>query len=479
MTIRIKAATHLRPYQAELTRQACEITYCSDECVFRCVPNDAQVVVQSTATHSVALVSVDKLWLNISNETHPADHPLYVGEQQITAAERAQILRTIQHAQLAHIVTLRDVCDCGMIMDVLDGLPLASVHQRPAWHRNAFRSAHDDALATMTWPAYLGVMADLAEGVQALHERGIVHGDLFAFNAIVQDAQHGIWIDLNDVLPATLQGKAIDVWAFVTYTLLTSLLRLTHWQPDVIAGALAIVAREPLDGMLSRLASHLRSHQHSADQVPLDNQALAQLGTMYQQHDPQQRADELGTVARLLTTKGLLHFHRSYEWNAAVALERERYLAAEQTRHMLVEHELHRAMTARYEPQVVDLKNWIDELERGKAWLDEQRATLQAALEQQRTDLEQQQVTIEQQQAWIAELEQGKAWLDEQRHTWQAEAERRAATIDEQRQWIAELEQAKAWHEQQAAHWQAQATHWQAQFERVPKIVRKFTDTAR
>jgi ubiquinone biosynthesis O-methyltransferase len=113
-------------------------------------------------------------------------------------------------------------------------------------------------------------------------------------------------------------------------------------------------------------------------------------------------------------------------------------------------------MANQQQDAVIHLQKHVAELEQAKTWLDEQRATLQRS--------------IEQQQAWIAELEQGKAWLDEQRANWQSEAERLGATVAEQQQWIVELEQAKTWHEQQASHWKQQA-------EKVPRIIRKITDS--
>lgn len=47
---------------------------------------------------------------------------------------------------------------------------------------------------------------------------------------------------------------------------------------------------------------------------------------------------------------------------------------------------------------------------------------------------------IQEQKAWIAELEKGKAWLEEQWKAWQRVAE--------------ELERSKAWLEEQGRSWQ-------------------------
>jgi glycosyltransferase involved in cell wall biosynthesis len=79
---------------------------------------------------------------------------------------------------------------------------------------------------------------------------------------------------------------------------------------------------------------------------------------------------------------------------------------------------------------LAELRRRIVELERGKQWLDAERANWQQ--------------TVHEQQAWIAELEQGKQWLDEQRANWQQTAERMGKDIQELKEWIGQLEKSKA-----------------------------------
>lgn len=56
-------------------------------------------------------------------------------------------------------------------------------------------------------------------------------------------------------------------------------------------------------------------------------------------------------------------------------------------------------------------------------------------------------------QKWVTELERGKAWLEGQRANWERTAEEREKTIQEQQAWMGELEQGKAWLEEQYASW--------------------------
>jgi glycosyltransferase involved in cell wall biosynthesis len=74
----------------------------------------------------------------------------------------------------------------------------------------------------------------------------------------------------------------------------------------------------------------------------------------------------------------------------------------------------------------------------------------------ERVTQEQEQV-VQEQRAWIAELERGKAWLEEQRVNWQRTAETCEMVIQEHKAWITELEQSKAWLEERWAVWQQQA----------------------
>ena len=60
----------------------------------------------------------------------------------------------------------------------------------------------------------------------------------------------------------------------------------------------------------------------------------------------------------------------------------------------------------------------------------------------------------------MRELERGKAWLEEQRTTWQHIAEEREHVVQEYQAWVRELARGKAWLEKERTTWQAQAEHW-------------------
>jgi hypothetical protein len=86
---------------------------------------------------------------------------------------------------------------------------------------------------------------------------------------------------------------------------------------------------------------------------------------------------------------------------------------------------------------------WIASLEGSKVWLEEQQQNWRRAVEEWEQMMREQQARIAEQQAWIAELEKAKNWLEEQRANWQGIAEERERLIGEQRAWIGELETSK------------------------------------
>jgi glycosyltransferase involved in cell wall biosynthesis len=99
-------------------------------------------------------------------------------------------------------------------------------------------------------------------------------------------------------------------------------------------------------------------------------------------------------------------------------------------------------------------QRWIAELEKGKAWLEEEWQKWQHVATER-------QAAIEQQQVWITELEKGKAWLEEEWQKWQHVATERQAAIEQQQVWITELEKGKAWLEEERQKWQHVATEQQ------------------
>ncbi|MDD5543494.1 MAG: glycosyltransferase [Acidobacteriia bacterium] len=68
-------------------------------------------------------------------------------------------------------------------------------------------------------------------------------------------------------------------------------------------------------------------------------------------------------------------------------------------------------------------RRWINELEKGKAWLDEELKRLQRGAADQEHLIKEQEHLINEKDVWIQEIEKGKEWLDDQRLSWKKMAE--------------------------------------------------------
>lgn len=109
---------------------------------------------------------------------------------------------------------------------------------------------------------------------------------------------------------------------------------------------------------------------------------------------------------------------------------------------------------------VTRLKRWASGLE--KQWLNSEEAILRKHIEKQKT--------------WIIELEKGKAWLDEDRTTLQKTVAGLEKMLQEQKAWIGELERGKTWLDEQRLNWQRLAEASQTQIEvKLSKLDRKFS----
>jgi len=438
--IRLQDQTTFRPQQADVPLTQCACEYCGPNCVFHRV-TPAMRAVRHGHDASVAVTDGTRLWLNLADETHPPEHPLHWAPPTITRAARADLVRAIQAAASVHIVPITGVCDCGFIVEVITGSPLADLNTEPAWHREAGVAHRLPPLSMMSWVDFAGRAAGLAEGLHALHQCGIVHGDPFPFNAMLTAAGAAVWVDLNDVLPATPHLVALDVWAFVTFTLFPSISKLPQWHPVAVADLGRELEGLPLGELLPMLAGRLRvAAADSAGVVPASGERV--ITTAWHE-----RADELGEVARRQTPLALQVYYRAYEWNAEAAHQRARYLAAEQARHQLVEREIHRTVGLQQQRRLEELERWSAELEGARHWLEDQCATLRQTADQKAQ-------FAQEQQQWAQTLDQARRWLSEQVNNWRQAAVKRDEIIQEQRAWMATLEKGKSWLEQDRNRWQ-------------------------
>lgn len=102
-----------------------------------------------------------------------------------------------------------------------------------------------------------------------------------------------------------------------------------------------------------------------------------------------------------------------------------------------------------------ELRQWVQESDRGRAWLEGQvrawREAAEANAETVATIAQRDQMIVELKD-WINQLESGKRWLEEQRAAHEAEARQAHAVNSELRAWCAEQDKAIKWNAGQNQH---------------------------
>lgn len=408
--------TPLRPRQYNIPPDAYEIEYCSEECVWRQLPGDVQIVRHGSSTTGIAAHDAHRLWLNISDETHPVDHPLYMNHTAISNIERAGLLRRVQAINSPGLVPIHAVCNCGFCIELLHGLPLEDRGSRPPWHVRLHQAIPQEPLTIRTWDDFAVRLPQLLIGLRDLHANNLVHGDPFGLNVVVCERGCTVWIDLNDILPLTPDLVAVDLVGFLQYVFLPTLMRLQTWNPGVVAALLQSFGEQPVEQILDTMLQ-IFADAHPTESVATGANLLDSMSDLIESSGLLLRTDRFGQIVRRLITKGFLFHYQAFEWNAGVALERERYLAAEQVRHQLVERELERVVFAHYQTQLQSQELWIQELQQGKTWLNQQYINW-------KTEAERRGNIIEDQRNWINHLESSQLQIMEQYQYWQTEAQK-------------------------------------------------------
>lgn len=351
---------------------------CSEACILRECPPDGQVVSHGGFRNSVALISEDRLWLSIASGRHNVGHPLQLGPTSpFSTSDRRALLDLVLKTAPRYCAPIQSVCACSFSMPILSGRVLIDDDTRPNWHRRLFWAVRDDAASTFSWTQLACSLADLAEGLANLHTLGIAHNDPFAYNAVGYSDRDSVWIDFNSLLPASPETMAVDVFGFVAYTMVPSLVRSGYWAPDTLQRVCEGFRTDASSTLLSSLADRLRQADtiEPADgsvDYPGPEQCVIALGD---------RSDLMGAVARSNSAHGLTVYFREYGLLRRASLNGRRLLEAERVRHQIVEREIHRTAEVRRELEVASLRSWIDELEQGKAWLEDQRINLKAQAE--------------------------------------------------------------------------------------------------
>jgi hypothetical protein len=112
---------------------------------------------------------------------------------------------------------------------------------------------------------------------------------------------------------------------------------------------------------------------------------------------------------------------------------------------------------------------YLDDLQRGKVWLEEQRLNWKQAAERAQNQMKEQ-------ERWKEELNQSLVWTQDQLARWQQTAAEREQVIQEQKVWIEQLKEKQAWIDrlQETQAWlEAERASWQRTAQEVEKVCRE------
>jgi DNA repair exonuclease SbcCD ATPase subunit len=139
-----------------------------------------------------------------------------------------------------------------------------------------------------------------------------------------------------------------------------------------------------------------------------------------------------------------IHDELLHEWN-----ELKTYLAELEKGKAWLEDQIDSQRAANQE-----LKEHIGNLEKGKEWLEDQ-------VKEHQNEIKNLLDLCQGQRDWIGRLEEGKAWLEDQVKEHQNEIKNLLDLCQRQRDWIGQLEEGKAWLEGQWKSWMAAAENLQ------------------
>ncbi len=225
-----------------------------------------------------------------------------------------EALELLKCNPVPHVVRVEELCGCAYKIDRLSGRIFFDADMIP----EALRASQHELLGRrevcLKWADWRKWMTGLADGLLGLHKLGLAHGDVTAFNAIVDEAGNAIWIDLENLNFDTEQ-RDNDTVSFVFYVLLFSYELLLEVPADFIAQfenlvRSATTGDEILSGLISILkrTEPLRKTSLQANQLAVfefTNHLAAQATT---------KGDALaGCFARQLF-RGAVYFQKNFLW---------------------------------------------------------------------------------------------------------------------------------------------------------------------
>jgi hypothetical protein len=162
----------------------------------------------------------------LAANSHSPDHPLYSGhDPRQTVENRRGLLSRVRDAVPRSVLPVLRLCRCSVESPLLTGAPLQDFALGP----DGNRLINPDVRRIVRPPGGVkAILADLAQGLAAMHAIGVAHGDPALMNAFAANRgdkrPEGTSIDLNSLVPADADSEALDIAAFLLLTVWPALL---------------------------------------------------------------------------------------------------------------------------------------------------------------------------------------------------------------------------------------------------------------
>lgn len=297
----------------------------------------------------------------ISADDHHPGPPFLLPGDQTTIEQRHELLDALRAASPPNVLPVVALCSCSFATPLVEARPIqdlgfvsglvAPSARRIRWEPNALEQ----------------VLAQLADGLGAMHDLGVAHGSPTLLDALWSSGPEGSWAfwgDLSWVRVANEYAIALDIVTFLQACLWPALLEADHHSQSLFE-ELVHIERESGD-ILGRVASTLRTlrsdHLHGTSSAAL---ALA-LGA---DGPPQSSGSMRRAWDTVIGVMGPLYYLENLQ-NAQDAGFHRSLLLAERARHRLLEEERTRVLDRRYDAElrraqeaIRELRHWAEELQ--------------------------------------------------------------------------------------------------------------------
>ncbi len=247
--------------------------FCGSECLWHSAPAESEKIkIGKKDNNFTACGDGEFFYFPVQTVSPPGDRLLGSYENR-----HQEALKLLQENPVAHVVKVEELCGCAYKIRQLNGKLFFDANTIP----DALRASQHEFLVRretcLAWKDWRKWMVELTDGLLELHRLGLSHGDVTAFNAIIDADGNAVWIDLEN-LNFDAGQRDNDTVSFLFYVLLFSYELLLEAPKDFIPNLEKVItAAVSGDGILEGLLATLEQ-AGQADEVSIQENHMAIFG---------------------------------------------------------------------------------------------------------------------------------------------------------------------------------------------------------